>query len=194
MKRIEVSTLLMLAIALLTPPIVSAQEPAAKPQSMLSVAPIGALFGVYNLEFERQITPAATFAIGSTYWGFKDDDGDSSSAHVSYVSMDLKARYYPTAIMEGFSFGGLAGITSVGGGAKACVEDSWTGTTECEEDGGRAFALSMGFELDYNWALGVEKLFGAVIGLGAKRLFPAGADIDTVLGYPFGRLSIGYRF
>ena len=193
MKRIHAMMLLAFTFALLTPRVVSGQTPASAPPRMLSVAPISALFGVYNLEFEHQIGPTTTFAVGSTYWGFEDDLNSSSlssEAHVSYISMDLKARYYPTAVMEGFSFGGLAGITSISGGARACSSI----TAECEQADDREVAFSLGVEIDYNWVLGVTKQFGVVLGLGAKRLFPVGADIDTVLGYPFGRLSIGYRF
>lgn len=180
---------LTLAAAFVAPTPAMSQD---GPRQMISAAPLGVIFSVYNVEFERGISPNASVAVSSTYWGRNAEatgtDG-SVEANASYVSGDLKARYYPTAALRGFSLGGLVGMTSVGAGARAC--DSETET--CAEGSGRASAASVGVELDYTFLLGDRENFGLAVGIGGKRLI-AFDEIDSLVAYPFGRLSVGYAF
>jgi hypothetical protein len=160
------------------------------PKTVISIGPIGAILSVYNLELERAVSPNATLALGSTYWGNTFDlASDGSDVSAAYVSLDAKARYYPAQALQGFAFGALIGFSSIGGEETTC--DMFTCTSEAE----RANAVSAGVELDYVWLLGENRKFFVATGVGAKRLYTLGEDdIDATLAYPFGRISVGLAF
>ena len=166
----------------------SAQE--VLPRTVISIGPIGAILSVYNLELERAVSPNATLALGTTYWGDGfESDLDGSDVSAAYVSVDAKARYYPDQALQGFAFGALLGFSSIGGEEVTC---DMLGCTSREE---RASAVSTGVELDYVWLLGETRKFFVATGLGAKRLFPLGEDdFDATLAYPFARISVGLAF
>lgn len=189
MKGLSIRYLSALVVGIFLLPTTSSAQSAKA--NVLSINPIGTVFSVYNLEFERGLSENVTFALSSTYWGAgagaTDESGSELSA--SYISGDLKGRYYPGGALNGFSFGGLIGVTSLGAEVRTC---SVSGT--CDRDGERAFALSGGVTLDYLALLGANKNIALGVGAGAKRLKPFEDEIDGLLAYPFARLTIGVAF
>ena len=154
----------------------------AKPRSVLSTQPLSIILSVYNAEFERALGNTTTIGVTASYWSpdFNDDDD------FSYVSGDLKFRYYPGAKpLEGFSFGGSVGATRVS------EDDSFTGETHT------ATGPSIGTYLDYGWLLGPTNRFYVGLGFGAKAVFVDDADFegsDVTLRYPTARISVGFGF
>jgi hypothetical protein len=181
MPRTALLTLLLGAV--LFPAQASAQQ--ATPAQYIAINPLGVIFELYSLEFERRITPTASLGASTTYWASGFDETDASG-DISYWSIDAKARYYPSArALEGLALGGLFGLTTLSG--------SLTDDTGRETDRGRA--LSIGIVLDYNWLLGAQNRFFIGTGLGAKRLFALDvAESDIPLAYPTARLSVGFAF
>jgi len=147
---------------------------------VLSIQPLSAVFTVYAGELERVIGQSATLGIGATYWS-DDDDG----ADASYLSSDLKLRYYPSGTpLAGFSFGVSVGFTRV----------------ESEDDAGvstgEATGPTVGTMIEYGWLLNASRSFYIGMGLGAKALFidEDEVDEDVTLRYPTARLSVGFAF
>lgn len=165
----------------------SAAHAQEAPRQVLSINPIGAVFGVYMGEFERSVTPNATAGVSGTYWrsDFTDEEEDATAV-ATYVTVDAKLRYYPGASrLEGFSIGGSLGYTGLSGELV---------TVEGEEKG-RVNTVGAGVELDYNWLLGARDQVMVGTGIGAKRLFVVGDDVEDVsLAYPTLRLVVGYAF
>ncbi|HEX2211615.1 MAG TPA: DUF3575 domain-containing protein [Longimicrobium sp.] len=162
----------------------AAQE---SPRQVLSINPIGAVFGVYMGEFERSVGRHTSVGVAGTYWdtGFTDSE---SSGELSYTTVDARLRYYPgESRLQGFSIGGSLGYTGLSGEL----------TTVDGEDTGRLNTLGAGIELDYNWLLGARNQVMVGTGIGAKRLFILDEDIDdddVTLAYPTLRLVVGYAF
>lgn len=156
------------------------------PRQVLSINPVGAVFGVYMGEFERALSPNASVGVAGTYWdaGFTDSE---SSGELSYMTVDARLRYYPGAErLEGFSVGGSLGYTGLTGSL----------TTVDGEGTGRLDTVGAGVSLDYNWLLGTRNQVMVGTGVGAKRLFVVGREVedDVSLAYPTLRLVVGYAF
>lgn len=156
------------------------------PRQVLSINPIGAVFGVYMGEFERAIVPSTSVGVSGTYWNADLEDDEGSSAVASYVTLDAKLRYYPgSSPLEGFSIGGSVGYTGLSGEL----------TTVDGEEKGSVNTVGAGVELDYNWLLGARNQVMVGTGIGAKRLYVLGDDVEDVsLAYPTLRLVVGYAF
>jgi hypothetical protein len=173
---------LLAASMLLLPATASAQT---APNQYIAINPLGVIFRIYSGEFERRVNPAWSLGLSSTYWGGEFGDFDTS-ADVSYLSVDAKARYYPAGrAFEGFGFGGLVGLTTLSGELR-------------DEEGrtrDRGNAVSIGVVLDYNWLLGANNRFLVGLGVGAKRLYALDVEeADITVAYPTARLSICYAF
>ena len=164
---------------------VQAQAVAAPKTSVISIQPLSAIFGVYAVEYEHAIAPTVTFGIGGSYWS---DDTDGSE--LKYSSGDIKLRFYPEGRpLQGFSFGGQAGYTSITDRSSA---DTFSGGTGSKST---AHGPTIGVALDYNWLLGATKSFYVGLGVGAKKIFANADDLGSAnLAYPTGRISIGFAF
>jgi hypothetical protein len=157
----------------------------AAPKQSVAINPIGAIFQVYSGEIERSLVPGLSLGASGSYWGAGSSFEDGS-ADVSYLSVDGKLRYYPGGVsLQGFSFGGTFGYTTLAGSL----------TDESGRSTDRGEALSAGVVLDYNWLLGENRRFLVGTGIGAKRLLPIGVETDGIsIAYPTLRLSVGYAF
>ena len=142
----------------------------------LSFQPFSFVRQVYQAELERSLGNTITLGLAASYW--QDDDDE-----VSYLSSDLKFRYYPGGRpLEGFSFGMSAGVGQF---------------TDTLQDGDATdVGPSMGAYVDYGWLLGPTRRFYTSLGVGAKALFidydVFGTDFN--LRYPTVRASVGYAF
>ena len=151
-------------------------------RNVLSIQPLSMFFQVYNLELERVFRPHLSGALGFTYWDFDEDD---EGTELTYLSVDVvKLRYYPSATApNGFSFGGVAGVTHLS------EEDLGVGTDES------VTAPSIGILLEYSRLLGRTRRFYLGGGIGAKMLFIDEDDfVEATARYPTARLAIGFAF
>ena len=164
-------------IAVLVASSASAQaNPAPTGKSgVLSIQPISAMLTVYSGEGELALNRSVTLGAGATYW----DAGSLGDDDFTYLSGDLKLRYYPEAhALQGFSFGGSVGLTRV-----------------AEADTVSQTSPSIGVMLEYGWLLGQSRSFYVGVGLGAKAVFINTDDFDSVTArYPTARLSVGFAF
>ena len=177
MRSRLLSTLL---IATVTATTAGAQTSAAGKSAVFSIQPITTMLTIYTGEVELAMSPSVTLGAGATYWGPDFDDED-----FSYLSGDLKVRYYPDArAFQGFSFGGSVGLTRV------------AASSSNTQDNGSATKPSVGVMLDYNWLLGANKSFYVGLGAGAKALFINEDEFNSniTLRYPTARLSVGWAF
>lgn len=179
------SALALAAVSVaLTSPAARAQE---APRQALSINPLGAVFGVYMGEFERAVRPNTSLGVSATWWDSEGlDDGEGTAAEASYLTVDAKLRYYPgEAELKGFSVGGSLGYTGLSGSL----------TTVDGRETGHVNTVGAGVSLDYNWLLGARDQVVVGTGIGAKRLFVLGEDVEDVsLAYPTIRLVVGYAF
>jgi hypothetical protein len=147
-------------------------------QNLVSANPIGLLFEWYNGEYERAISPTASFAVAASSFGDLDDFDNER-----YSVLDAIGRYYPSArALRGFSIGVSAGLVNFS------TDYDYEGCPECDDDEGTFGTL--GIRGDYVWILGRDQRFAVATGLGAKRIL-GGGDLD---GLPIGRLSIGWAW
>ena len=159
------------------------------PRNVISIAPIALIVGqVFAPEYERVISPEASFAVAAGYWGtdFNEDTtplDDDSDLDATYLRLEAKYRYYPRQVLDGILVGANAGLSSVDGR----VRESGT------ERDFNATGPSIGFELGYARLYGAtQRLYvGGIVG--AKRIF---WDVpDAVFSaYPTIRVAIGYAF
>lgn len=163
---------------------VQAQPVVAPKTNVLSIQPLTAILGVYSAEWEHVVTQTMTFGIGGSFWSNNDD-----YAKTAYTSGDLKLRYYPEGTpLRGFSLGVQAGYTSVSDDVK---EESFFGLRGKH----KLNAPSIGVGLEYGWLLGVSKSLYVGLGVGAKKILTHQDEVpDATLGYPTGRVSVGYAF
>jgi hypothetical protein len=175
---------LALAIAYSPRPVRAQAAPrlATPPRTnVLSVQPLSGVFTLYAGEFEHAVSPTTSLGVGSTYLQL---DGDGDVDKVSYLSGDVKVRYYPAGeALEGFSFGGSLGLTHVAARDTTAQEEATTGA-------------SIGTLLEYGWLLGETKRFYVGMGVGAKALLIGEKSFshDVTLRYPTVRLSVGWAF
>ena len=170
------------ALALAATPLAAQDVPAAGTphRQVLSFQPLSAIFTVYAAEYERVVGSSATVGVGATYWGEDDED----VLDVSYISTDLKLRYYPSGSpLSGFSFGGSVGYTRV-------AEEGEFGKT----NGVRG--VTIGTMIEYGWLLNANRSFYIGLGIGAKALFIDEDELDEDITprYPTARFSIGWAF
>lgn len=174
----KTSRILAVAIGLMGAAATPALAQEAGPTQVISVNPIGLLFEVLSAEYERTFSPSST--LGAAVTLFSPDE-------FTYFSAEGKYRYYPQGRpLQGFSFGGGAGFTLV----SSDYEDT---CAECEDESATALSISIG--LDYQWLLGANERFAVAAGIGGKRLFFLGDELEgAAAGYPTARVSVGYAF
>lgn len=169
----------LVALAAVVPSLTRAQDNSGK-IAVISIQPVSSMLTIYAGEAEMALSRSATLGVGATYFNPDVTDGD-----VTYLSSDLKLRYYADGRpFQGFSFGGSVGIT------RATAIDNVSG------DKSSASGPSIGVMLDYNWLLGAQKAFYISTGLGAKTLFISNKEVadKATLHYPTMRLSVGWAF
>jgi hypothetical protein len=176
------SVVILTALTTLAATSLSAQAATAPKRTVISFQPLNAIFSVYSAEIEHAVSSSATIGVGGSYWSYNDDLGDTK-----YTSGDVKVRFYPEGHpLQGFSFGGQVGYTSVSDN----TSDSFGGSSKSTAHG-----ATIGVALDYNWLLGASKATYVGLGVGAKKIFANSNDIgDATLAYPTARISIGYAF
>ena len=168
-----------IALALATS-LAQAQELPHGKQQVFSIQPLSAMFTVYAAELERTISPSLTIGLGGTHFDTDEEDGDAT-----YVSGDLKLRYYPSGnALQGFSFGGSVGMSRVEG------EDEVEGTRF------DVAGPTIGTMIEYSWLLNQQRSFYMGLGAGVKALFIDEDDVDddVALRYPTVRFSVGWAF
>jgi hypothetical protein len=170
---------IILAAALMigTPLAASGQTLDSEYQNVVTVNPLGLVFGILSVEVERPRTPNSSIGVAASVY--------SVSSYTNYLSAEGKYRYYPQGeALHGFSIGGGGGFTAV---TQSC--GAWE-SMGCESD--TFFGLTVGLGLDYQWFMGDDDRFAVAAGIGAKRLFVSGNVFDANLGYPTIRLGVGY--
>ena len=177
------SVVMLAALTTFAATSLGAQVATAPKRTVISFQPLNAMFSVYSAEIEHAVGTSVTLGAGGSYWSHNDDLGDTK-----YTSGDVKVRFYPEGHpLQGFSFGGQVGYTSV----SDHVDDAFAG----EDSESTAHGATIGVALDYNWLLGASKATYVGLGIGAKKIFANSNDIgDATLAYPTARISIGYAF
>ena len=175
-------TLVLLALALFAVPL-GAQPPAPPARrNVLSVNPLGIPAGFYSADYERALGANASGSVGVSYFSLHDEFDDE----VSYLSSDLKLRYYPRAALEGFSVGASAGLIRLGSD-----ETTFDGQSTEESESG----VTVGTSLDYGWLLGDARRVAVGLGAGLKRVLLFGGEApDVTTFYPTIRVAVGYAF
>lgn len=113
--------------------------PAPK-SNVISANPFGLLFGLFNAEYERALSPSTTAGVGGSTITL---DGDR------YLNLDAFFRFYPSATpFEGFALGAKLGMTSANSSTY----------------------LGYGVDVNYSWLLGASDNLYVGIGFGLKRL------------------------
>lgn len=176
------SAAILIAFTTIATTSLNAQMATAPKRTVISFQPLNAMFSVFSAEIEHAIGTSATLGVGGSYWSHNDDLGDTK-----YSSGDVKVRFYPEAHpLQGFSFGGQVGYTSVSDN----TTDTFGGSSKSTSHG-----PTIGVALDYNWLLGASRATYVGLGVGAKKIFANSDDIgDATLAYPTARISIGYAF
>jgi hypothetical protein len=150
-------------------------------QNLISVNPLGIVFGYFSAEAEHAFSMGGSVALNGSY----DGTGD-----FGYSSADVILRYYPSLEMiRGFAIGGTVGYTHVSSDLVTFADCSG-----CTFGNGASNAFTLGIQGDYSWWIGRDQRFGIELGLGAKRLFYHGGGRRGSEALPTGRLSIGWGF
>lgn len=168
------------ALAVLVLPVSVLVAQSEIPKQVLSVQPLGAVFGVFAGEYERAAGASVTWGIGATYWG-----SGFSGGGARYTSAEFKLRAYPNGVaLNGFSVGGAVGYTSISGNGNSYSSASTIG------------GPTFGVLLEYQWLLGPKKEWTFALGAGAKALFinDSNTSIDFIGKYPTARVSVGYAW
>jgi hypothetical protein len=164
--------------ALATP----ARAQSAKRQ-VVSINPLGIPAGFYSGEYELAVSRNVSGALGASYFALGSDFDE-----VSYLSGDVKLRYYPQRALEGFSVGVSAGVIRLG--AENSFDDGSGEIVDDSESG-----MTIGTSFDYSWLLGERKGFAVGLGAGFKRVVLFGGEVpDVTTFYPTLRLSVGAAF
>jgi hypothetical protein len=139
----------------------------------VSANPFGLVFGWFNAEYERKLTPAATWGVSGSMFDFD---------LFEYRNANALVRYYPQgAALKGFFLGGRAGVYHVAHDDDGVDDDEAT-------------FFGAGFELGYTWLMGRNQRIGLSLGAGASRLFGSDLD-DATLTIPTIRLvNVGIAF
>jgi hypothetical protein len=142
---------------------------------MLSVNPLGLLYGGLTGEAEKRLTATNSIAAAINYW---------SAYGANYTSMDLKYRFYKEGSNEfrGLSYGPMVGFQRVG-----VVLCDVTFGESCSTTG-----LTLGGTVDYVLPLGKEQRWTAAFGGGVKTSIGMSELQGVTFTYPFIRVGIGY--
>ena len=176
------SAVIMIALTTLAATSLGAQVATAPKRTVISFQPLNVIFSIYSAEIEHAVGSSVTIGVGGSYWSHDDGVVDTR-----YTSGDLKVRFYPEGHpLQGFSFGGQAGYTSVSDNNTGIFGGSSKSTTN---------GPTIGVALDYSWLLGPSRATYVGLGVGAKKIFANSDDIgDATLAYPTARISVGYAF
>lgn len=161
-------------------PFAAPAQEIAGPSNVISIQPLNAvLLTMFSAEYERKTGGAVSAGVGGTY--FQVDDADD----LTYTSGDLKLRFYPQGTaLQGFSFGGSVGFSSISATAFDGTDESVSGP-------------SFGILIEYQWLMGTKRNFALALGLGAKAVMVNEDEItsdDFIARYPTARVSVGYAF
>ncbi len=142
----------------------------------ISANPVGLLFDLFNIDYERRATDSVTFGVGgstSTVEVYEYDGFYNESSHRErYLNGDVYVRFYPSgAALNGLAFGVKVGLTQV-------------------PDQGSYFGY--GFDVNKSSILGKHFYFG--YGVGLKRLVGASSDNFELEYIPTFRLNVGVGF
>jgi hypothetical protein len=163
------------------------------PKQTVSVNPFGLLFEWYNIEFERQVSPAVTI-------------GGAAAVNTlgEYSNVDFIARFYPQGkALRGFYLGARGGGVGVEirkyqfqplpppppGNPTRGVPVYPTFTEETR------IVPAFGLEVGYNWLLGRNERVSIGLGFGLSRLLdePDGEFYMPVLPH-FRIVNVGVAF
>lgn len=187
MSRHTPAALASLALAALIalPSLAAAQSPVppvpnqtshAGVAQQISANPVGLLFDLFNIDYERRATDSVSFGMGgstSTVEVYEYDGFYNESSHRErYLNGDVYVRFYPSgAALNGLAFGVKVGLTQV-------------------PEQGSYFGY--GFDVNKSSILGEHFYFG--YGFGLKRLVGVDQN-DFQLEYiPTLRLNVGIGF
>jgi hypothetical protein len=172
MTRI-LSAFVVALLGIVAPGFAQGSAPVPVPhEQIVSANPFGLIFGWFNAEYERRLTPATT-------WGVSGSMLDVDT--FEYRTANALLRYYPQgAALKGFFLGARTGVHHV-------ENEEATGDDE-------ATFVGAGFEIGYTWLMGQDQRVAISIGAGANRLF--GADLEgATLTIPSVRLvNVGIAF
>jgi hypothetical protein len=178
--RLVVPALALVLGASVAPAQQAPAAPAAPRSMMISVNPLGLVFGAISAELDRSLSRTSGMALSGSYF---------SPSGFTYASFDAKYKFQPSGNgMAGFYIGPTAGMTHVGVDASELVDC----TQDCAES---ANAITAGLELGYQWLIGRESNFGIGTGIGAKKLFFVGETAGGASGtLPTLKLNVGWAF
>jgi len=171
-RRCALAAAAAAALLTATTPVAAQQQEGGKTpvphQQILSANPFGLVLGWFNAEFERKLTPASTWGVGTSLLGVDE---------VNYASLHALYRYYPQgAGLRGFFLGGKAGLYHL------------------SDEGESGSAFGLGFEIGYTWLLGARRNIGLSLGAGLTRIV-AGDVQDGPAVLPTVRLlNVGIAF
>ena len=185
-----VAALLLAALAVASAPARAQDAGRAATRHAVSVNPLYLPLGMFVVEYERSIAPAATFGLSGGYY---DPIGQPEGDEDIYASAEVKFRYYPgERAPRGFAIGVTGGVAHVSSEQDCCGFD---GAPIGDDE--RVTRPTLGVVLDYNWLLGRRRRFLVGTGIGAKRLLGRGGrsdffdDLDVI---PTVRLQVGAAF
>lgn len=137
----------------------------------VSANPFGLVFGWFNAEYERKLTPTLTWGLSGSMLDIDDFE---------YRHGNALLRYYPQgAALKGFFLGLRTGVYQV--------------SHDDPGDENATFA-GAGFELGYTWLLGPAQRVAISLGAGANRLFGDALE-EASLTVPTVRLAhVGISF
>ena len=166
------SALVVMSLVAAAPAAAQTSSPTAVPhRQTVSANPFGLIFGWFNAEYERKLTPATTWGVSGSALDIEDFE---------YRNANALLRYYPQgAALKGFFLGLRSGVYHVSHDHPGDADATFAGA---------------GFELGYTWLLGPSQRVAISLGAGANRLF--GADLeDASLTIPTVRLvNVGIAF
>lgn len=159
----------------LVPPVPNQASRAGVAQQ-ISANPVGLLFDLFNIDYERRVTDSVSFGVGgstSTTEVYEYDGFYNESSHRErYLNGDVYVRFYPSGTaLNGLAFGVKLGMTKV-------------------PDQGSFFGY--GFDFNKSQILGKHFYFG--YGAGLKRLVGANSDRLELEYIPTLRLNVGIGF
>ncbi len=180
-----VLTTLVLAALFTVPSLAGAQSlvpPAPNQTSNAGVAqqisanPVGLLFDLFNIDYERRATDSVSFGVGgstsTTEVKEYDNFYNETSHRERYLNGDVYVRFYPSgAALNGLAFGVKLGLTQV-------------------PDQGSFFGY--GFDVNKSSILGEHFYFG--YGFGLKRLVGVDKNDFDLEYIPTLRLNVGVGF
>jgi hypothetical protein len=155
----------------------NADSAATAKSFMLSVNPLGLLYGGLAGEAEKRLNAKNTVAAAINYWG---------AYGANYTSVDFKYRIYqnPTNEFRGLSYGPMVGFQRIG-------------VVLCDVEFGEACSstgLTLGGTVDYVLPFGEEERWAAAFGAGVKTSIGMKELSGVTFTYPFIRVGIGYSF